>query len=414
MHGSSDVPEVSLECKMMYRLIPSTGLSKTWILSLVTVWLAVCIYHIPSPIQPKPYYYPKPLPRLEGALAINNLLQGATRAFQGQVTGPESFAVDENGVLYTGLADGRIVAFKGGELWQLTRTGEFHPHCGSFDLEPVCGRPKGMKVNTADPTHPLIVLDSYRGLLQVDTKTGDIQVLLPSSTGVNGEPLKFLNALDITHDGIVYFTDSSKKWDRRNYRYEVIEVNRQGRLIMYNMVTRETKLLLDDLHLANGVALSSDESMLFIAEMSACQIRRYFLKGPRAGQSDVITQNLPGYPDNIKLNSRQNFYVGLGSVRYQGVSLLGPFLDLIGPYPAIKRFLTKLTPLKVFDIFMPKHSIILEINRHGEIISSLHDPGAKVISASGEGFEFNNTLYIGSFWTPYIGMLNLTYVKSGN
>lgn len=54
---------------------------------------------------------------------------------------------------------------------------------GSFDLEPVCGRPKGMKVNTADPTHPLIVLDSYRGLLQVDTKTGDIQVLLHSSTG---------------------------------------------------------------------------------------------------------------------------------------------------------------------------------------------------------------------------------------
>lgn len=43
------------------------------------------------------YSYPKPLPRLEGALAINNLLQGATRAFQGQVTGPESFAVDENG-----------------------------------------------------------------------------------------------------------------------------------------------------------------------------------------------------------------------------------------------------------------------------------------------------------------------------
>lgn len=29
-----------------------------------------------------------------------------------------------------GLADGRIVGFKGGELWQLTRTGEFHQDCG--------------------------------------------------------------------------------------------------------------------------------------------------------------------------------------------------------------------------------------------------------------------------------------------
>lgn len=39
--------------------------------------------------------------------------------------------------------------------------------------------------------------------------------------GVNGELLKFLNVLDIIYDGIVYFIDFSKKWDRRNYRYEV-------------------------------------------------------------------------------------------------------------------------------------------------------------------------------------------------
>lgn len=33
-------------------------------------------------------------------------------------------------MLYTGLADGRIVGFKGGELWEVTRTGELHPDCG--------------------------------------------------------------------------------------------------------------------------------------------------------------------------------------------------------------------------------------------------------------------------------------------
>ncbi|XP_061179241.1 adipocyte plasma membrane-associated protein-like [Saccostrea echinata] len=396
---------------MMHRLTSTMGFGKTWILPFLTLWLAVYIYNIPSPIHPRPYSYPKPLPELVGPLTINSYLKNATRAFEGEVTGPESFAVDPDGVLYTGLADGRIVGFKGEQLWQVTRTGEFHPQCGTFELEPICGRPKGMKINMADPSLPLIVVDSYKGLLQVDTKTGDIQVLIPSTTGVNGEPFKFLNALDITKDGVVYFTDSSKKWDRRNYRYEVIEVNRQGRLIQYNTITKEIKLLLDNLYLANGVALSSDESMLVIAEMSACQIRRYFLKGPKAGQSEVLTQNLPGYPDNIKLNSRGNFYLGLGSVRYKGVSLLGPFLDLIGPYPAIKIFLTKITPLRVFDIFMPKHSIILEIDTEGNIVRSLHDHGAKVIKASGEGFEFNNTLYIGSFWTTYIGMLNLTLVK---
>lgn len=63
---------------------------------------------------------------------------------------------------------------------------------------------------------------------------------------------------------------------------------------------------------------------------------------------------------------------------------------------------------------MFKYFIILEINRDGEIIFSLYDFGVKVIFVLGEGFEFNNILYIGSFWILYIGMLNLIYVKLGN
>ena len=31
----------------------------------------------------------------------------------------------------------------------------------------------------------------------------------------------------------------------------------------------------------------------------------------------------------------------MGVVRYEGISRMGPFLDLVGPYPAIKRFIAK-------------------------------------------------------------------------
>lgn len=65
------------------------------------------------------------------------------------------------------------------------------------------------------------------------------------------------------------------------------------------------------------------------------------MRGPKTGQSEIILDNLPGYPDNLNLNSRGNFYAGLGSVRFEGVSLIGPFLDLVGPYPTIKKILTK-------------------------------------------------------------------------
>jgi hypothetical protein len=41
--------------------------------------------------------FPSPLPRLEGGLKRNNLLQQAERWFEGALVGPESFAFDKNG-----------------------------------------------------------------------------------------------------------------------------------------------------------------------------------------------------------------------------------------------------------------------------------------------------------------------------
>ena len=57
---------------------------------------------------------------------------------------------------------------------------------------------------------------------------------------------------------------------------------------------------------------------------------------------------------------------------------------------------------------MPKHALVVEIDEQGEIISSLHDPGALTIGAVSEGFEYNSTLYLGHYQSPYLGVLNLT------
>ena len=56
---------------------------------------------------------------------------------------------------------------------------------------------------------------------------------------------------------------------------------------------------------------------------------------------EVFYDNLPGYPDNIKLSGRGTFYVGLTVARFKGASPIGSFLDIIAPYPALKRFITK-------------------------------------------------------------------------
>ena len=51
---------------------------------------------------------------------------------------------------------------------------------GSFDMEDKCGRPKGMKF---DKDGHLIVVDSYIGLLKVNTETGHITTLVSSKQG---------------------------------------------------------------------------------------------------------------------------------------------------------------------------------------------------------------------------------------
>ena len=58
---------------------------------------------------------------------------------------------------------------------------------------------------------------------------------------------------------------------------------------------------------------------------------------------------------------------------------------------------------------MPKNALAVELDNSGDIIDSLHDPGAKRIGAVSEIFEFNNTLYIGHYQSKYLGVLQSDY-----
>ncbi|XP_060072783.1 adipocyte plasma membrane-associated protein-like [Ylistrum balloti] len=396
------------DLKQLSSTLQMKRVSWVWLLSALSAVFTVYVSLIPSPIRPNLYIYPKPLPALEGTLQKNNLLQRAKKLFEGQLLGPESITAGKNGTLYTGAQDGRILAFNNTHIWTIARTGQNVPGCGSFELEPICGRPKGLKMNREGD---LLVLDAYFGLLKVNVSTGQMEMLLSSETGINGEPFFFLNSLDISQSGLVYFTDSTTRWGRRHYRYEVMEVNALGRLIEYNPETKVARQLLGNLYLANGIALSQDESFLVISEMSVCRLSRLYLKGPKTGQMDIFSDNLPGYPDNIKINNHGNFYVGLGAVRYEGVSKIGPFLDLVGPYPGIKNFIAKVTPLFLFDIFVPRHAIVLEISPDGKIIRSLHDPTGQVTSAVGEAYQHQGYLYLAHFKSTFIGQIDIRDIE---
>ena len=42
---------------------------------------------------------------------------------------------------------------------------------------------------------------------------------------------------------------------------------------------------------------------------------KYWLEGDKKGQTEIFVENLNGYPDNIRYNGRDIFWIGLVSVR---------------------------------------------------------------------------------------------------
>ncbi|PHT80579.1 Protein STRICTOSIDINE SYNTHASE-LIKE 2 [Capsicum annuum] len=106
--------------------------------------------------------------------------------------------------------------------------------------------------------------------------------------------------------------DSSTIYQRRQFVAATASGDKTGRLMKYDISTKQVTLLLEGLSFANGVALSKDKTFVLVAETSACRILRYWLKGPNVGTHDTFAQ-LPGFPDNVRTNSRGEFWVALHS-----------------------------------------------------------------------------------------------------
>ena len=120
----------------------------------------------------------------------------------------------------------------------------------------------------------LIVADAYFGLLEVNPRARTINTLVPSSPGANGKPFRFLNDLDIGRDGTIYFTDSSTKWQRRQFPMLFFEGHASGRLLAYHPKTGDLEVLMEGLHFANGVQLSPEGDHVLVVETTMARIMK--------------------------------------------------------------------------------------------------------------------------------------------
>ncbi|MCG6166993.1 SMP-30/gluconolactonase/LRE family protein [Leptospira sanjuanensis] len=351
-------------------------MNRNRILAVVSILLLGGIVHFilkPSPVDPLAYFPPEP-PPMEGAYAPNQLLSEAELIGLGKLQGPEDMEVDDHGNIYASCENGKVI--------HISPEGNVKAHAATS------GRPLGSKL-LADGR--LIVADADKGLLEIGTK-GEVKVL---STEADGVPFRFTDDLDIARDGTVYFSDASDKFGSKEYLYDLMEARPRGRLLKYDPHTKKTTVLLKELYFANGVALSKNEDFVLVNETYRYRIRRYWLKGPKAGQNDFFMENLPGFPDNISADGNGTFYLALFTVRN---SLMD---NVFHPRPALKSAIAKLP-----EFLWPKaqpYGFVLLLDESGTHLRSFQEPTGKHLKAITSVKYKNGFLYLGSLYNDRIG-----------
>ncbi|MBA0732511.1 hypothetical protein Gogos_016598 [Gossypium gossypioides] len=337
----------------------------------------------------------------------DNLLQKSEIKFLNQVQGPESMAFDPLGRgPYTGVADGRIV-FWDGEKWNdfahtsSNRSELCNPKPSPLSYLPnehICGRPLGLRFDKK--TGDLYIADAYLGLLKVGPEGGLATSLV---TGANGVPLRFTNDLDIDDEGIVYFTDSSSKYQRRNFKQLIFSSENGGRLIKYNPHTKETTILMTNLQFPNGVSLSKDGTFLVCCEGCPGRLLRYWLKGEKAGTWEVFAI-LPGFPDNIRTNKDGEFWVAINSRRSM-------YAHILGLHPKVRKFILKLPISTKVQVLLhvggKLHAQVVKYSPEGKLLRILEDSEGKVVKAVSEVDERDGKLWLGSVLMPFIAVYDL-------
>ncbi len=324
----------------------------------------------PVPIDPVAWQ-PDPDPGMTGPHEPNEDLAPLARFGPELGHGPEDVTRGPDGWFYTGLLDGRILRFDAERAAVYADTG---------------GRPLGMQF---DGGGRLIVADADLGLLAVDLD-GSIEVLVDE---VDGERLLLTDDLDIAADGTIWFSDASRRFPVSEWILDFWEGRGTGRLLSHDRASGETRVWLDGLRFANGVALGPDDAFVLVNETLAARIWRLWLVGPRAGEPEIFVDRLPGYPDNLSFDGRDTFWVAMPAERQAA-------LEGLAGRPFARRVLMRL-PEQLRQIEPEPLAWVVGLDPDGGVRHSLQTRGGDFRTVTSVN-EIDGQLYLGSIDTTFV------------
>lgn len=373
-----------------------------------------------------------------GPLAAKNSMSQAVKLHFGKLAGPESVA-EYNGQLYTGTAGGWIYRVNDSVVTPVTQIQKGKCREKHFS-KTGCGRPLGLRFDSKGIVY---IVDGAFGLYSYNFETNNLSLLLSNEqTASFGVPSVFLDDFDLVEGAeghTFYISDVSSRYRFHQCSASIFAPD-YGRLISFEEKTGEVKALVNDLWFPNGVQVTDDQTAVLVNEFSRQRIVKYYISGPKEGQTEVFLDNLPGMPDNIRRSKSEaeTYWVALAMSRngtqdavfdqlqkkpfvakllLAGLHYIGRLLQLLGEIADIESIEAlgfKLSNLIIVleDLSTSSYGLFLEVDKDGNIINSVHAPEGEVTGIS-EIHEVTKpedgmrTLYVGSYMNPYLAKVEI-------
>lgn len=344
-----------------------------------TILLLLYLAFWPVSVEPKSWHAPDNS-GYTGDFVANEKLANLTMVDLGTRVGPEDADIGPDGMIYVASHDGEIL-----------RIG---PDNSVDVFAKTNGRPLGIEF---DQNGTLIVADASRGLLSIDRDGG---VTLLANKTVDDSPILYADDLDVTSDGVIYFSDASTRFGAQSNGgtlaasvLDLVEHSANGRVLKYDPATMQTTIFADGLTFANGVAVNAADDAVFVIETGDYRVWRFPTDG---SPGEVIMDNLPGFPDNINNAEDGTFWIGLVSPR-------NDIMDKLSDKPFMRRVVMRLP-----DALKPaptRYGFILKMDESGAVIETLQDPSGAYALTTGAVNLADGRIVVTSLTEPRLGIL---------
>jgi sugar lactone lactonase YvrE len=339
----------------------------------------------PSTINPVSWQ-PSPALPMTGVLEPNDELRKAELIGKGKIWYPEDITFDPQGRIYIPNRD---------------RPNNINPRIdritlsanGKEKIETYVELPGGNPLDLRfDRQGNLLVASWGQGLISISPEK-KITTLVPEGKIIDGKPFGYADGIAIASDGKIYFTQGTDDIKHSGV-YGVLEGKSYGRMLVYDPQNKSVRTLIPNLSFGNGVALAPDESYVLVADQFRYQIKRYWLKGKKAGREDIFVNNLPGFVHNISLGDRDILWIGIAQPR-------AAIPDAIAAYPWVKKQLAKLPVAKldarntVRDESKRGVGFVIAMDLTAKPLLSLHNPPMSMNTIS-SAVNHDGYVYIGT------------------